>query len=101
MLSTTTTRYRSSAPAPRGAGSLGAVRSNALTTALARVATCTTCTLNSKRAAHAPHGHSWVFTALRLAADPVGGVMFNTRGWIALGLLSTFSLPAMAQSFRV
>ena len=27
--------------------------------------------------------------------------MFNTRGWIALGLLSTFALPAMAQSFRV
>src|SRR5213082_4328940 len=34
-------------------------------------------------------------------ADRVGGVMFNTRGWIALGLLSTFALPAMAQSFRV
>src|SRR5438067_5374511 len=27
--------------------------------------------------------------------------MFNTRGWIALGLLSAFALPAMAQSFRV
>ncbi len=27
--------------------------------------------------------------------------MFNTRGWIALGLLSMFALPAMAQSFRV
>jgi FtsP/CotA-like multicopper oxidase with cupredoxin domain len=27
--------------------------------------------------------------------------MFNTRGWIALGLLSTFAVPAMAQSFRV
>src|ERR1700730_17359113 len=27
--------------------------------------------------------------------------MFNTRGWIALGLLSAFSLPAMSQSFRV
>ncbi len=27
--------------------------------------------------------------------------MFNTRGWIALGLLSTFALPAMPQSFRV
>jgi len=27
--------------------------------------------------------------------------MFNTRGWIALGLLSVFALPAMAQSFRV
>src|SRR2546423_13872236 len=34
-------------------------------------------------------------------ADRVGGVMFNTRGWIALVLLSTFALPAMAQSFRV
>src|SRR5881398_2425149 len=31
----------------------------------------------------------------------VGGVMFNTRGWIALGLLSVFAVPAMAQSFRV
>src|SRR3981081_3404532 len=40
-------------------------------------------------------------TTLRLAADVVGGVMFNTRGWIALGLLSAFALPAMAQSFRV
>jgi FtsP/CotA-like multicopper oxidase with cupredoxin domain len=27
--------------------------------------------------------------------------MFSTRGWIALGLLSAFALPAMAQSFRV
>jgi len=27
--------------------------------------------------------------------------MFNTRGWIALGLLSVFAVPAMAQSFRV
>ncbi len=27
--------------------------------------------------------------------------MFNTRGWIALGLLSAFALPVMAQSFRV
>jgi hypothetical protein len=27
--------------------------------------------------------------------------MFKTRGWIALGLLSAFALPAMAQSFRV
>jgi hypothetical protein len=27
--------------------------------------------------------------------------MFNTRGWIALGLLSAFAIPAMAQSFRV
>ena len=27
--------------------------------------------------------------------------MFNTRGWIALGLLSAFAVPAMAQSFRV
>jgi FtsP/CotA-like multicopper oxidase with cupredoxin domain len=27
--------------------------------------------------------------------------MFNTRGWIALGLLSAFGVPAMAQSFRV
>src|SRR5204863_8482241 len=79
----------------------GAVRSEALTTALARVETLYTCTLNSKRAVHAPHSHSWVFTALRLVADSVGGVMFNTRGWIALGLLSTFALPAMAQSFRV
>src|SRR6266404_5488427 len=34
-------------------------------------------------------------------AELVGGVMFNTRGWIALGLLSAFALPAMAQSFRV
>ncbi len=50
---------------------------------------------------HALHSHSRVFTALRLAADLVGGVMFNTRGWIALGLLSAFALPAMAQSFRV
>src|ERR1700682_3786698 len=40
-------------------------------------------------------------TTLRLAADVVGGVMFNARCWIALGLLSTFVLPAMAQSFRV
>src|SRR3984893_241990 len=40
-------------------------------------------------------------TALRLAADVVGGVMFNTRCWIALGLLSAFAVPAMAQSFRV
>src|SRR5881398_1709295 len=31
----------------------------------------------------------------------VGGVMFYTRGWIALGLLSAFAVPAMAQSFRV
>src|SRR5213082_1575071 len=35
------------------------------------------------------------------AGGSVGGVMFNTRGWIALGLLSAFSVPAMAQSFRV
>src|SRR5439155_5521 len=62
--------------------------------------TCT-CTQNEQRATHALHSHSRVFTALRLAADLVGGVMFNTRGWIALGLLSTFALPAMAQSFRV
>ena len=27
--------------------------------------------------------------------------MFNTRGWIALGSLSAFAVPAMAQSFRV
>ena len=27
--------------------------------------------------------------------------MFNTRGWIALGLLSAFAVPAMAQQFRV
>jgi hypothetical protein len=27
--------------------------------------------------------------------------MFKARGWIALGLLSAFTLPAMAQSFRV
>jgi FtsP/CotA-like multicopper oxidase with cupredoxin domain len=27
--------------------------------------------------------------------------MFKTRGWIALGLLSAFALPALAQSFRV
>ena len=27
--------------------------------------------------------------------------MFNTRGWITLGLLSAFAVPAMAQSFRV
>jgi hypothetical protein len=27
--------------------------------------------------------------------------MFNTRGWISLGLLSVFAVPAMAQSFRV
>jgi FtsP/CotA-like multicopper oxidase with cupredoxin domain len=27
--------------------------------------------------------------------------MFNTRCWIALGLLSAFAVPAMAQSFRV
>src|SRR5437879_1832186 len=27
--------------------------------------------------------------------------MFKTRGWIALGLLSAFALPVMAQSFRV
>src|ERR1700704_6249339 len=40
-------------------------------------------------------------TTLRLAADVVGGVMFNTRCWIALGLLSAFAVPAMAQSFRV
>src|SRR5947208_11293163 len=54
-----------------------------------------------KRAIHALHSHSRVFTALRLPADLVGGVMFNTRGWIALGLLSAFAVPAMAQSFRV
>src|SRR2546429_4793808 len=35
------------------------------------------------------------------AGGSVGGVMFNTRGWIALGLLSAFAVPAMAQSFRV
>src|SRR6266404_675754 len=34
-------------------------------------------------------------------AELVGGVMFNTRGWIALGLLSALALPAMGQSFRV
>src|ERR1700720_1094747 len=39
--------------------------------------------------------------ALRPLADLVGGVMFNTRGWIALGLLSAFAVPVMAQSFRV
>jgi hypothetical protein len=27
--------------------------------------------------------------------------MFNARGWIVLGLLSTFALPALGQSFRV
>jgi FtsP/CotA-like multicopper oxidase with cupredoxin domain len=27
--------------------------------------------------------------------------MFNTRGWITLGLLSVFAIPALAQSFRV
>jgi FtsP/CotA-like multicopper oxidase with cupredoxin domain len=27
--------------------------------------------------------------------------MFRTRGWIAVGLLSAFAVPAMAQSFRV
>ncbi len=27
--------------------------------------------------------------------------MFNTRSWLALGLLGAFVLPAMAQSFRV
>jgi hypothetical protein len=27
--------------------------------------------------------------------------MFRTRGWIGLGLLSAFAVPAMAQSFRV
>ena len=27
--------------------------------------------------------------------------MFNTRGWNALGLLSAFALPVVAQSFRV
>ena len=27
--------------------------------------------------------------------------MFNARGWIGLGLLSAFAVPAMAQSFRV
>src|SRR5947207_15740835 len=27
--------------------------------------------------------------------------MFNTRGWIALGLLSAFAVPAMAQQFQV
>ena len=27
--------------------------------------------------------------------------MFNTRGWVALSLLSAFAVPAMAQSFRV
>src|SRR5919108_507060 len=41
------------------------------------------------------------FTALRRRADLVGGVMFNTRGWILLALLSVCALPAMAQSFRV
>src|SRR4029077_223243 len=56
---------------------------------------------NEQRAIHALHSHSRVFTALRLLADLVGGVMFSTRGWIALGLLSAFALPAMAQSFRV
>jgi hypothetical protein len=54
-----------------------------------------------KRACCALHSYSWVFTALRLTASLVGGVMLNTRGWIALGLLSAFALPAMAQSFRV
>ena len=39
--------------------------------------------------------------ALRPLADLVGGVMFDTRGWITLGLLSAFAVPAMAQSFRV
>jgi hypothetical protein len=42
-----------------------------------------------------------MITTLRLAADLVGGVMFNTRGWVALGLLGAFAVPAMAQSFRV
>jgi hypothetical protein len=27
--------------------------------------------------------------------------MFNTRGWVGLGLLSAFAVPVMAQSFRV
>ncbi len=27
--------------------------------------------------------------------------MFNSRGWVALGFLSAFAVPAMAQSFRV
>jgi hypothetical protein len=27
--------------------------------------------------------------------------MFRTRGWIGVGLLSAFVVPAMAQSFRV
>src|SRR5438046_1069121 len=35
------------------------------------------------------------------AGGSVGGVMFSTRGWIALGLLGAFAVPAMAQSFRV
>src|ERR1700730_1627232 len=37
----------------------------------------------------------------RTCADVVGGVMSNTRCWIALGLFSLCAAPAMAQSFRV
>src|SRR5438270_11687159 len=92
-------RYRSSAAAPTGAAS-GAERSGALKNSAGKSRTCT-CIQNEQRAIHALHSHSRVFTALRLPADLVGGVMFNTRGWIALGLLSAFAVPAMAQSFRV
>src|SRR3984893_1619609 len=37
----------------------------------------------------------------RTCADVVGGVMSNTRCWLALGLISLCAAPAMAQSFRV
>src|SRR4029077_10272509 len=61
----------------------------------------TTCLKNEERSARAPHDESWVCTTLRQPADRVGGVMLRTRGWIGVGLLSAFAVPAMAQSFRV
>ena len=54
----------------------------------------------SKGGRHTPLT-AWLLTELRRPAGLVGGVMLNTRCWIALALLSAFAAPAMAQSFRV
>src|SRR5580692_1047862 len=48
------------------------------------------------RAAHVP-----LIGVQRARGGGSGGVMFKTRGCIAVVLLSSFAVPAMAQSFRV
>src|SRR4029077_3639922 len=60
------------------------------------------CTRTRKRPADDPPSCTGRFRFMRISRPRiVGGVMTNARWWLAVGLMSSFTLPAMAQSFRV